>query len=122
MPADPLTSPATQKRDPFIAGIVLLLWVLLGIFVLYPLARLYRSRMLVWAANEYGNILGYHDERRKFFDKAVEDFRAARAAFPANRIPGMYLGEPIPSTETYASPPAAPHANSASIPDGAASR
>ena len=28
---------------------------------LYPLARLYRGRMLVWAANEYGNILGYHE-------------------------------------------------------------
>ena len=75
---------------------------------LYPLARLYRGRMLVWAANEYGNILGYHDERRKFFDKAVKDFRAARAAFPANRIPGMYLGEPIPSSDIYTSPPAAP--------------
>ena len=59
---------------------------------LAPLARFYRGRMLVWAANEYGNVLGYHEERRKFFDRAVEDFRAARAAFPANRIAGMYLG------------------------------
>jgi iron(III) transport system permease protein len=29
------------QRDPFIAGIVLVLWVLLGIFVLYPLACLF---------------------------------------------------------------------------------
>jgi iron(III) transport system permease protein len=29
------------KRDPFIEGIVLVLWVLLGIFVLYPLACLF---------------------------------------------------------------------------------
>jgi len=75
---------------------------------LYPLAGLYRGRMLVWAANEYGNIIGYHDQRRAFFDKAVEDFRAARAAFPANRIPAMYLGEPIPWGEPYPSPAAAP--------------
>ena len=40
--ADATTMPsAPQKRDPFIAGIVLVLWVLLGIFVLYPLARLF---------------------------------------------------------------------------------
>jgi hypothetical protein len=75
---------------------------------LYPLARLYRGRMLVWTANEYGNILGYHDERRKFFDKAVEDFRAAKSAFPANRIPRMYLGEPIPPGQSYAAPATAP--------------
>jgi hypothetical protein len=75
---------------------------------LYPLARLYRGRMLVWAANEYGNIIGYHDQRRQFFDKAVEDFRAASTAFPANRIPRMYLGEPIPSGQTYDSPATAP--------------
>lgn len=75
---------------------------------LYPLARLYRGRMLVWVANEYGNILGYHDQRRQYFDKAVEDFRAARAAFPANRIPGMYLGEPIPPEKRYTAPAGAP--------------
>jgi hypothetical protein len=75
---------------------------------LFPLARFYRGRMLVWAANESGNILGYHEERRKFFDRAVADFRAAQAAFPANRISGMYLGEPIPSNKRYVSPPSAP--------------
>jgi len=75
---------------------------------LYPLARFYRGRMLVWTANEYGNVLGYHDQRRAFFDKAVEDFRAARAAFPANRVVGMYLGEPIPSSPPCDAPPTAP--------------
>lgn len=75
---------------------------------LYPLARLYRGRMLVWAANEYGNILGYHEQRRQFFDKAVDDFQAARAAFPANRIAAMYLGEAIPASQPYDSPSTAP--------------
>jgi len=75
---------------------------------LYPLARFYRGRMLVWAANEYGNILGYHDQRRKFFDKAAEDFRAVCAAFPANRTARMYLGQPIPWGQPCVSPPASP--------------
>ena len=64
--------------------------------------------MLVWAANEYGNIIGYHDERRKFFDKAVDDFRAVKTAFPANRIARMYLGEPISREPSVAAPSAAP--------------
>ncbi len=34
-------SRSLMQRDPFIAGIVLVLWVLLGIFVLYPLACLF---------------------------------------------------------------------------------
>ena len=38
-----VTAPSRSllRRDPFIAGIVLVLWVLLGIFVLYPLACLF---------------------------------------------------------------------------------
>ena len=68
---------------------------------LYPLTCLYRGRMLVWATNEYGNIIFYHDTRRKFFDKAVEQFKIARAAFPDNRIIGMYLGEPIGPEKQY---------------------
>ena len=75
---------------------------------LYPLTCIYRGRMLVWTANEYGNILGYHDERRRFFDRAVEQFRIANRAFPDNRIVRMYLGEPFPPTREYPRVPGAP--------------
>jgi len=63
---------------------------------LYPLSCFYQGRMLVWVTNEYGNIIGYHEERRKLLDEAVRMFRIAQEAFPENRIIGMYLGEPIP--------------------------
>jgi GH43 family beta-xylosidase len=75
---------------------------------LYPLTHLYRARMLIWTANEYGNIKGYHDVRRRFFDKAVAELRAAAGAFPENRIVRMYLGEPIPPTREYAAMAEAP--------------
>ncbi|MEA1952316.1 MAG: metallophosphoesterase N-terminal domain-containing protein, partial [Planctomycetota bacterium] len=68
---------------------------------LAPLASLYRGRMLFWVTNEYGNIIGYHKERRKFLDKAVEEFRIAAAAFPKNRIIRMYLGKAIPCEKEY---------------------
>ncbi len=68
---------------------------------LYPLTHLYRARMLIWTANEYGNILGYHDERRRYFDRATAELRAAAKAFPENRIVRMYLGEPIPPARQY---------------------
>jgi hypothetical protein len=61
----------------------------------YPLTHLYRGRMLFWVTNEYGNIIGYHDERRRFLDKAVQEFSAAQATFPDNRIVAMYLGRPL---------------------------
>lgn len=75
---------------------------------LYPITCIYRGRMLVWTANEYGNILGYHDERRRYFDRAVEQFRIAAKAFPKNRIVRMYLGEPIPPAKQYPGVPGAP--------------
>ena len=68
---------------------------------LAPLVSLYRGRMLFWVTNEYGNIIGYHEERRKFLDKAVEEFRIAAAAFGENRIIRMYLGEAIPCEKEY---------------------
>ncbi len=76
--------------------------------LLYPITCIYRGRMLVWTANEYGNILGYHGERRRYFDFAVEQFRIAAEAFPENRIVRMYLGEPIPPENQYASVPGSP--------------
>lgn len=66
-----------------------------------PMASFYRGRMLFWVTNEYGNIIGYHDERRRLLDKAVAEFRIAAEAFPENRIARMYLGEAIPSPRTY---------------------
>ncbi len=68
---------------------------------LAPLASFYRGRMLFWVTNEYGNIIGYHDERRRLLDKAVENFRIATKAFPKNRIIRMYLGEAIPCEKGY---------------------
>ncbi len=75
---------------------------------LAPLASLYRGRMLFWVTNEYGNIIGYHDERRKFLDRAVKEFRIAADAFPENRIIGMYLGQAIPCEKQYPGVEAAP--------------
>lgn len=68
---------------------------------LHPLACFFRGRMLVSVANEYGNILSYREPRRQFFDKAVEQFWIAAAAFPRNRVLRMYLGEPIPPARHY---------------------
>ena len=75
---------------------------------LYPITCIYRGRMLVWTANAYGNILGHHDERRRFFDRAVEQFRIAHKAFSENRIVRMYLGEPFPPAKEYPRVPGAP--------------
>lgn len=75
---------------------------------LAPLASLYRGRMLFWVTNEYGNIIGYHDERRRLLDKAVTEFRIAAEAFPQNRVIRMYLGEAIPCRRQYPSVDGAP--------------
>lgn len=75
---------------------------------LYPITCIYRGRMLVWTANEFGYILGHHEERRRFFDRAVELFRIAADAFPENQIVRMYLGEPIPPAKQYPGVPSAP--------------
>jgi len=63
---------------------------------LYPLTCLYRGRMLVWITLESGGIIGNEDRRRQFLDKAARQLKIAQAAFPQNRVIGMYLGEPIP--------------------------
>ncbi len=68
---------------------------------LAPIASFYRGRMLFWVTNEYGNIIGYHDQRRRLLDKAVEEFQAAARAFPENRIARMYLGQAIPCEREY---------------------
>jgi arylsulfatase A len=63
---------------------------------LYPIACIYRGRMLVWTTLELGNIISYPERRRRFLSRAVEAFRIAQEAFPENRIVRMYLGEPVP--------------------------
>ncbi len=68
---------------------------------LAPIASFYRGRMLFWVTNEYGNIIGYHDQRRRLLDKAVAEFEIAAAAFPENRVIRMYLGEAIPCEKKY---------------------
>jgi len=75
---------------------------------LHPLSCLYRGRMLTWVTLESGGII--HDQRlrREFLDKAVAEFKIARAAFPKNRIVRMYLGEPIPWRREYAAVEGAP--------------
>ena len=75
---------------------------------LYPVACLYRARMLVWVTLESGNIIRHRDRRRQFLDKAVAAFKVARKAFPENRIVRMYLGEPIPWTRHLPGADAAP--------------
>jgi len=75
---------------------------------LYPLACLYRARMLVWVTLESGNIIRHRDRRRQFLDKAVAAFKMAREAYPENRIVSMYLGEPMPWTRDLPGADAAP--------------
>ncbi len=75
---------------------------------LYPLTCLYRARMLVWVTLESGGIVNNRDRRREFLDKAVANFKIARAAYPENRIVRMYLGEPIPCRKQYATVEGAP--------------
>jgi len=58
---------------------------------LEAIRALYRGRMLVWAAVENGLLTDvYFAEARALLTLAAE-------AYPDNRIPRMYLGEPIPS-------------------------
>lgn len=75
---------------------------------LYPLTCIYRGRMLVWVTLESGGIINNVNQRRRFLDKAVAEFKTAAAAFPQNRIVGMYLGKPIPCRKQYPSVPGAP--------------
>lgn len=75
---------------------------------LYPLTHLYRGRMLVWLTLESGGLLNSVNQRGRLLGKAAAEFRAAAAAFPRNRIAGMYLGTPIPAAKQYSAVKGAP--------------
>jgi len=64
---------------------------------LYPIACIYRARMLVWVTTNFGTV----ESDNLFLNKALDQFRLARAAFPENRIVRMYLGEIYPPEKTY---------------------
>lgn len=64
---------------------------------LYPLTYLYRARMILWVAMEYGGIWSNDENRDAFLGKAVDLLHEAKKRFPDNRIVRMYLGEPIVS-------------------------
>jgi len=63
---------------------------------LWPIARFYRARMLVWVVMEHGGLQRDPARRRPYLSKAVGDFQAVARAFPGNRIATMYLGRAIP--------------------------
>lgn len=75
---------------------------------LLPIAALYRARMLVWACLEYSDIYPFPDKRAAYFDRARAQFELAAKAFPENRLPRMYLGEPMAPAKIYAVPAGAP--------------
>jgi hypothetical protein len=75
---------------------------------LYPLTHLYRGRMLVWITLESGGLMNNVNRRKELLGKAVTEFQAAAAAFPRNRIAGMYLGTPIPAAKQYPAVKGAP--------------
>lgn len=75
---------------------------------LYPIAALYRARMLVWACLEYSDIYPFPDKRAAYLGKAREQFELVAKAFPQNRLPRMYLGEPMQPSKIYAVPAGAP--------------
>jgi len=74
MSADALMPSAPQKRDPFIAGIVLVLWVLLGIFVLYPLARLFGRAFFddgAFVLQPFLDVVGNPNHRKAFLNSLL---------------------------------------------------
>ncbi len=75
---------------------------------LAPLAALYRGRMLAWTLIENSTVRTDPKWAPWFHDESVRAFREAEAAFPRNRIPGMYQGRAIPNPKSYAPVPGAP--------------
>jgi len=75
---------------------------------LYPLTYLYRGRMIAWLTMESGHVWAIPERKREYLDKARGFFEQAARAFPKNRIPRMYLGEPIRPDKHYPAVPGAP--------------
>ena len=63
---------------------------------LYPIARLYEAREIMWATYQSGSIWGVPEKRDRNLARALECFNIVHETFPENRIARMHLGEPIP--------------------------
>ncbi len=68
---------------------------------LYPIACIYRARMLVWMTLEMRWIYAYPEVRVKYLSKARKLFEFTRTVFPENKIIRMYLGESILPEKVY---------------------
>jgi len=75
---------------------------------LEPLTWLYRGRMVIWCALEYGGIKRIPEIKREFMSVARGFFEKYSKAFPDNRIAKMYLGVPIGPAKHYTAPANAP--------------
>lgn len=76
---------------------------------LHPLWALYRGRMLIWRPIQSGPLLRVKASREAYYGEGRRLLEEARAAYPTNRVIGMYLGEPIPwSHPSQAHDPKAP--------------
>ncbi len=75
---------------------------------LFPVTALFRGRMIAWNLIENSNVRSSPKMSRWFKDEAVKSFTIAAAAFPKNRLPRMYLGEPIPWVKELPEVPGAP--------------
>ncbi|NOR75475.1 MAG: hypothetical protein GQ525_09990, partial [Draconibacterium sp.] len=75
---------------------------------LYPITKIYKARMLLWATLEHGRYVSHVKVRRKRFDLIRGLLEETKETFPENRIIRMYLGEVIPSDKHYESPADAP--------------
>lgn len=75
---------------------------------LFPLAELYRARMLTWVTLEFGGLWSNAESKRKQFDKIRPLFESLSQQFPDNPLIKMYLGTPIPAEPVYEPDPDAP--------------
>ena len=75
---------------------------------LNPIAELYRGRILAWELIENSKVRTNPEPRALHKNEAIRSFEAVEAAFPKNRIPGAYLGRPIPWPKQYEAVDGAP--------------
>lgn len=75
---------------------------------LYPLAGLYRARILVAQVIQHGHLQAHPELRDAYFREAHQLMEAARKAFPENPLPSIYLGGRIPWQLDEAIPVQAP--------------
>jgi hypothetical protein len=75
---------------------------------LRPIADFYTARALINVCLQYSGIYPFPERRALYLGPARTQLEAAAAAFPANRIIRMYLGEAIPAPAPLPAPPTAP--------------